>query len=471
MEWGKLVNGERMRHSTQLPEDSRSPFESDYDRIIYCSAFRRLQDKAQVFSLEKQDYVRTRLTHTLEVASLGRSFGKDIGDKLAKKNVKFFLSNDSVKFDIAAIISSACLIHDVGNPPFGHFGEYAIQNWFEKWFKKNDFYLKQMKDKEILDFLKFEGNAQSFRILTKLQYLIDGNGLNLTFAVLSTLLKYPRISTEVYKLENSKAEPLYSKTKLKNMVSYKKHGCFQSEVDTFKKVKEKVGIKDFRHPLAFLVESADDIANSAADVEDAFKKKAIDYSKIYSSFKKALGNKHDIVKNMNRYYRESKVQKYPEPEASVIQRLRALLQGRMFRSCISVFLQNYESIIEGEYDCDLISQANDDSQLMYNTLMDLACDNVYCNNNVISLELVGLKVINELLDIFVPAILSEQCNEIKSEMGKYFNLISPNFRFVMNNYTEETLYNKLQLATDFICGMTDSFALDLYQKLTGYRIN
>lgn len=264
MDWNSLLNADRMRKSTRVEGDSRSAYESDYDRIIYCSAFRRLQDKAQVFPLEKYDYVRTRLTHSLEVASLGRSLGKDVSEKLESSGVKYFIENPYVKYDIANIVASACLVHDVGNPPFGHFGETAMQSWFTNFLSK-DLYKDKLSLGQKIDLLKFEGNAQSFRILSRLQFLIDENGLNLTFASLTSMLKYPRSSVEVYKVTDDRIDKLLEEKELESKVSYKKHGCFQSELATFEKVKQLTGIGNCRHPLTFLVEAADDIANSEAD--------------------------------------------------------------------------------------------------------------------------------------------------------------------------------------------------------------
>ncbi len=467
MDWHQLLTDERKRPSTKMPGDSRSAFESDYDRIIYCSAFRRLQHKAQVFPLERRDFVRTRLTHTLEVSTLGRSFGKDVAEKLQEKGIKYFVDNKNTPYDIAYIISSACLIHDVGNPPFGHFGECAIQNWFTNWLNSNTKIKNELTTPQIFDLVKFEGNAQSFRILTKLQYLIDDNGLNLTLATLSALLKYPRLSENVYLLKENVVQ---KNSENQKKVSYKKHGCFQSEKEMFSLVTEKTGLNDCRHPLAFLMEAADDIANSAADIEDAFKKKAITFERIFDSFRSSLGEKHSVVEMMYKFYHESKAKHYPEPEAIVIQRMRLLLQGRMFRSCVEVFVSNHDQIIEGKFDLDLISNTIDESKDIYKNLINLAEENVYSDYDVISLELIGKQVINGLLDFFVPAILSDQCNDIKKEMGKYYNIISPNFKFIMENYSEQSIYNKIQLATDFVCGMTDSYALDLYQKLSGYKI-
>ena len=469
MDWNQLLNSERMRVSTRIEGDSRSAFESDYDRIIYCSAFRRLQDKAQVFPLEKYDYVRTRLTHSLEVASLGRSFGKDVAEKLEIRKEKYFVDNPCVKYDIAHLVSSACLVHDVGNPPFGHFGETAIQSWFSK-FLSTEKYQGKLKPEQEIDFLKFEGNAQSLRILSRLQFLIDENGLNLTYATLSSMLKYPRKSTEVYEFEGSKVKNIFDDKTLKHKVSYKKHGCFQSEVNVLSKVKESTGIKESRHPLAFLVEAADDIANSAADIEDAYKKKAISYQLIIDKFNENLGGGNLVVSTMNKYFKESQKLSYTEPEAITIQRLRAHLQGKMLRSCVDVFVDNYDNIMNGSFDSDLISRTKDDSKEIYKTLLEIAKERIYNNNDVIMLELVGSRVIDGLLNIFAPAILSEQCNNIKSELGKYYSIISPNFRFVIENYSDKDLYSKLQLASDFICGMTDSFALDLYQKLSGCKL-
>jgi len=468
MDWELLISEDRKRLSTKVPGDSRSAYESDYDRVIHCSAFRRLQDKAQVFPLKKGDYVRTRLTHSLEVSTLGRSFGKDVSEKLAEKKVPYFQNCNFSKYDFSTIISSACLVHDFGNPPFGHFGENAIQEWYSKYLNnKNNWCInKQLSEAEKIDLLKFDGNAQGLRIAINLQYLIGLNGLNFTNTTLASMVKYPKVSNKIYKIRNRKIRKIDSKT---DNVSIKKFGCFQSEYEEYSLIEKKLGNIGVRHPLAFLVEAADDIANAAADIEDACKKGVIKFEMVRKEFEDVFGKNDKIVLKIDEFYSDCDKDGYEEKESIIIQRFRLYLQGIMFRSCVDAFVNNYNSIMNGTYEKSLIDDSAEISKNIYKILIGIAKEYVYIDKDVVMMELIGNKVINGLLDIFVPTILSDQICNPKSEIGKYYSLISNNFRFIYNK-TQKKMYNKLQLANDFISGMTDSFAFDLYQKLSGVKI-
>lgn len=452
--WESLLSDGRIRSTNKSPEDGRNEFERDYDRIVYSSAFRRLQDKAQVFPLEMGDYVRTRLTHSLEVASLGRSMGVDVARKLVKEkrmNEKYKDSYSDAVF--SNILSSACLIHDIGNPPFGHFGETAIQDWFKTFFQDN--LLPELTPEQKLDFMKFEGNAQAFRILTRLQFLSDEYGLNLSYATLATLMKYPRSANEVG---------------LKRGVSYKKHGYFQSESDQFSKVKAATGMGEFRHPLAFLLEAADDIAYSAADVEDGLKKGVINWDQFMSLLE---SNDSECVTECRKAVKDSydkylKVRKFPEPQLNAIQNFRICVQSMMLRESLNVFLANIDAILEGQFDEDLIGQSK--AKDLYKLLIKIGVNHVYNAKQVLTLEVAGYEVIKGLLDMFVRAMLSENYNKPKTFENRLYQLISPNFRYVFENWTNKDTYAKIQLVTDFVSGMTDFYALDLYQKLSGNKM-
>lgn len=242
MNWDDLLNEGRFRPPSEERSnvDRRNAFEDDYTRLIFSSAVRRLQDKAQVFPLDNSDFVRTRLTHSLEVSAIGRSIGASVENELADKCKHLFKKEHIGK--ISSILAVVGLAHDLGNPPFGHFGECAIQEYFKNWFEKGNG--AELTNEQKQDFINFEGNAQSFRLLSKLHYLIDENGFNMTFATLASLLKYPRSSVE-------------GNVKGSQKVSYKKFGYFQTEKDTFDRVKNETGIKSYRHPIAFLLEAAD----------------------------------------------------------------------------------------------------------------------------------------------------------------------------------------------------------------------
>lgn len=259
LNWENLLSEERQRKSQSKSLPHRNEFDKDYERIIYSSSLRRLQDKAQVFPLQNNDFTRTRLTHSLEVASLGRSLAWNIGDWLIKKEV---FKDFSEAKELASLVEVSCLVHDLGNPPFGHYGEDIIRKWFDVWFDSDEYKSTSIKFKELneqqkYDFIFFEGNAQAIRILSKLQFLNDEYGANFTFATLGTLMKYPWASND----DKNKSR--------KN----KKFGYFYSEQALFDEIKNKIGIDGCRHPATYIMEAADDIAYLTADIEDAVKKR------------------------------------------------------------------------------------------------------------------------------------------------------------------------------------------------------
>ena len=268
MEWRTLLSDRRAREGShrQRSADLRSEFEKDYHRIIGSASFRRLQDKTQVFPLDKSDFIRTRLTHSLEVSSLGKSLGQNIGENILKyrRNSGF---TPQMKEDISHILECAGLIHDIGNPPFGHFGETAIREWFAKNLPGlafrgrpvEEMLSEQMKQ----DLLHFEGNAQALRLVTKLHYLVDEHGMNLTYSLLNTIIKYPVSSVEINEESGN--------------IKDKKMGYYLADEEIFRSVTEATGAGNRRHPLTFILEAADDLAYKTADIEDAFVKGFITY--------------------------------------------------------------------------------------------------------------------------------------------------------------------------------------------------
>lgn len=413
--WEKILNKKRIRDYkiNKKSSDCRDEFENDYDRILFSASFRRLQDKAQVFPLEKLDFVRTRLTHSLEVSSIGKSLGISIGSRLVKKTINYEEKvTISMVEDISNILACAGLIHDLGNPPFGHFGEVAIREWFKNKLCKNedgsynfkyDKYDFNLDKQEALDLLNFEGNAQGLRILTKLHFVIDRYGMNLTTGVLSAIIKYPISSLDK---ENS---------------NLKKIGYYKAEEKIFKEIAEDTDIWKCRNPLVYILEAADDIAYLLGDLEDAFNKKIIT---------------HDIFK-----------MKYEE------------------------FINSYDEIMDGVYEGDLISNSKANKISLF--LRSISKEYVYTNEKIVANEIVGYNIIHNLLDIFVPAALNKEVKPYKGYDGKLYSLISKNYRFVCENNIEQKEcseeYSRLLLVTDFICGMTDSYAAYLYEEINGMK--
>lgn len=484
LEWKKLLCGERVRESSTKINKSmgindngynhRNEFDKDYDRIVYSSSVRRLQDKAQVFPLQENDFTRTRLTHSLEASSLARSFGYAIGEWLLYKNE--FESYKEVR-ELSALLQVSALIHDLGNPPFGHYGEDIIRNWFKDWFEdeKNK---DELNEQQISDFINFEGNAQTLRIVSKLQLLNDEYGVNFTYATLATIMKYPWKSNS----EQGKEK--------------EKFAYFSSEEDLAKKVLDKVGLKEgIRHPVTYLLEASDDIAYLLADVEDAVKKGIIPWEKEYKEIKTNLSKSEkfdNLYKGMFTYL-DKQIDKnnsngIPESNLAKIQNFKVSVQGMMFNEVVKMFKLNYEDIMHGRYGIKNLLEESEVSELV-EEMQRLARKYCYTNKEVLTLELVGDKVLNGLLDMFVNSLARHNKKiKTKEREGKLYYLISDNFKYVCCldeksnldrkkdepiksiNFENVDTYKKLLLITDFISGMTDSYAVNLYKELIGVKL-
>ncbi|MBP2640460.1 MAG: deoxyguanosinetriphosphate triphosphohydrolase [Firmicutes bacterium] len=487
-EWDKLLSQKRFRAASKRSSfDKRNEFENDYSRVVFSSSFRRLQDKAQVFPLENSDFIRTRLTHSQEVSTLGRSIGITVENKLVEDGIAPELSKNH-RGEISSILATAGLIHDMGNPPFGHFGETAIQKFFQNWFTKDSIgkEFKLRNPNHAADFENFDGNVQTFRLLRKLQYLKDMNSLNLAFATLASVIKYPRCSIEGNKKDKG--------------LSYKKFGYFQSEAKDFQELKEELQIGNSRHPLAFLLEAADDIAYSIADIEDGCKKGVLTYEIISKTLRNKLKmeipDEKALFEQFIQHYKETVDENFPNRIELVVQNFRIDAQGHMITAVIEAFVSNLDDIKSGKFDEDLILASK--AKNLREAFKELA-GILFANKEVIERELVGEKVICGLLSSFVEAVTSPDRYDPKSKNGKVFNLISDNYRYIMKNnpyslqindpeliqiekidklsgkklemaQNAPSLYDHLLLVTDFVCGMTDSYALELYQKLSGIKL-
>ncbi|MBA3925670.1 deoxyguanosinetriphosphate triphosphohydrolase [Listeria rustica] len=465
MEWSQLLCKERQRESSSKGTSYYNEFDKDYSRIVYSSSVRRLQDKAQVFPLQENDFTRTRLTHSLEVASLGRSLAWNIGNWLCEENkLKDFWQ---VK-EFVSIVETASLVHDLGNPPFGHYGEDIIRKWFKKWFESSEFEsLKsknlEMSDEEKKDFLYFEGNAQGLRILTKLQILSDEYGANFTYGTLGALTKYPWYSTSE-ELDPDKP----------------KFGCFQSEKKLFEKIKECTGIGGKRkHPATLLMEAADDIAYLPTDLEDAVKKNAVSWEKIEKAILPKIEKNHfSLYEKLKENLNTLDERKIPEIDLVKMQTLKITIQRILIEEVVETFKNNYDIIMDKGLDGKLIEKSN--ANYLEEICSELCGEFVFSNKEVLTLELVGDKVITELLTLFVGAIVTiERTDKTKTKEQKLYNLISENFRYAKLfdsgvpyklEYKDLNLYNRLQLVTDFISGMTDSYAVNLHQQLLGVKM-
>lgn len=476
MNWDSLLSGVRLRDKkvkvrTEGNEfDLRNDFDDDYGRLIFSSAVRRLQDKAQVFPLDNSDFVRTRLTHSLEVSTIGRSIGVSVEENLIKDNK---LCKEH-RGKISSLLAIVGLIHDLGNPPYGHFGEEAIQNYFKNWFEdetdKGYEIGQTIGPQKIADFTNFEGNAQTFRLLSKLNNLKDQFGYNLSVACLASIIKYPRSS-----VEGNKDKSFREDNKLG--VSYKKFGYLTSEQDRFILVKTYTGIDKFRHPITFLLEAADDIAYSAADIEDGCKKKVLDYHTIESVLKEHLenGSEEDrqLLNSFLKTYNDNLKSDREDRLDNAVQNFRINAQGYMIKSVVKEFLNQHDKILNGEFDQEIIEVS--DARNVRKAFEALA-KIIFKDRDIIMREYTGGQVIKGLLDMFVNAVISENKYDSRTEEGKLFLLISNNYRDILKNYPSEmidnepSVYDRLLLVTDFVCGMTDTYAMDLYRRLTGIKL-
>jgi len=466
LDWNKLLNSARRKPSNRISGDARSEFERDYDRALFATPVRRLQDKAQVFPLEPNDSIRTRLTHSLEVSAIARSLGYYCAPYIIKSE-KGALPDKALR-DIEFLCLTCGLIHDIGNPPFGHSGERAIGDWFTKLIEK-DATLKSAlitvgvplaKSQRYTDLVSFEGNAQTFRIITKLQLLDNYFGLNLTYGCLAASLKYTTASNEIEK----------------NAAHKKKAGYFYSENDVVADVRAKTGLGTFRHPLAYLVEAADDIAYSIVDIEDGLKKgvltweqlgDALEAKAILSSMKKAETRvkKSEAFKEMN----DKEIN-----DARAVH-LRTILITICVESIRKAFQKEYEKIMTGAA-VDPLEKVCDRHDV-FAACKSIGRKYVYYAKDILKIEVMGRRVIMDLMDIFWTGVT--QRNPKQSAFlhaNKIWELMSPNYRRVFEHYTKDSdriklvdHYQMCLLVSDYICGMTDTFACSLHRELLNAR--
>lgn len=468
MRWNELLCSDRIRtnQKSTTSRDLRTEFEKDYHRIIGSAAFRRLQDKTQVFPLDKSDYIRTRLTHSLEVSSFAKSLGQNVGEKIIRENLDLEFTTQQ-KEDICTVLQCAGLLHDIGNPPFGHFGETAIQDWFKKNLSKLDFngtpVSKILNEQMLADFCHFEGNTQALRVVTKLHFLVDEHGMNLTKALLGTIIKYPVSSVEIDKNSGN--------------IRTKKMGYFYADKDNFNKIEESLGTDGNRHPLTYLLEAADDIAYKTADIEDAVKKGCISYNQLLKELKESgVKEKEDsiyneMIKTLEHKYEKAQKNKYEQPDVYAIQNWVVSIQGKMLFAASDSFIEHYPEIMSGTYGKDLFSGSSVEN-MMY-VLGDIAYRYAFISRPIFKLEIAAETIFNFLLDKFVDAVIYYDTDYSQTAaQQKLVALISEDYKriyqiFSTDKSEAEKLYLRLLLATDYICGMTDSFAKNLYQELNG----
>lgn len=471
MNWEQLLSTKRSRGSSNKNKylkntDLRSEFEKDYHRIIGSASFRRLQDKTQVFPLDKSDFIRTRLTHSLEVSSFAKSLGQNIGENilLYKKDPGF---TPRMKEDICSILQCAGLIHDIGNPPFGHFGELAIREWFERNLPALKFHgepIDQILTERMReDLYHFEGNAQALRLVSKLHFLVDEHGMNLTYALLNTIVKYPVASDEIDPKSGN--------------IKDKKLGYYLADENIFREIQEATGTNGRRHPLTFILEAADDIAYKTADIEDAFIKGFISYQKLLEEltelqvmYGKSDANAFNPARLLDELYIRGKDKHVEDPEEYAIKNWIVRVQGFLINCATYGFTSNYNEIMAGRYEHDLFYHTF--AEKLMDMLGDLAFREVFTSDTIYRMEVAEATMIDYLMDRFVSAVIKYDDKEEK--MGtldiRMVSFISSNYKNAYHfqaqgKSDEERLYLRLLLVTDYICGMTDSYAKRLYQEL------
>ena len=442
MNWDKLLSAKRFgleNRKISNTADARSQFQRDFDRIIFSSPFRRLQNKTQVFPLPGSVFVHNRLTHSMEVASVGRSIANRVALEL--QNMSDIKEKDILN-ELHSIVGAACLSHDMGNPPFGHAGEDAISKYFEEGAGRG--LQDQMQPEEWNDLVNFEGNANALRLLTHQFRGRRKGGFALTYSTLASLIKYPYGSE----------------------LNGKKYGYFQSEKDTFKKIAEELDLKRIsdspvkyaRHPLVYIVEAADDICYEIMDIEDAHKLKILDKDKAFELLMAFFDQKHDeaFLKRKEQVFRE--VTDLNEQVAY----LRASVINKLVNETADIFLANHNQILEGEFNGSLVDNLQGKTREAFDICKSFAFNEIYNHRSVVKVELTGFNVLGTLLEEFVYSML----NPGYKYSQKLLSMIPE--QFMPNDDASE--YEKIRSVLDFVSGMTDLYAVDLYKDIRGIGI-
>lgn len=480
--WNLLLKPKRVREKSTVEKtsnDNRSPFKKDFDTVCNSTILRRLQDKAQVFPLEQEDYARTRLTHSIEVLSIAESLGMQAINVIRNHDKKYItnIEDECCYIDeIPNILKAVALLHDMGNPPFGHLGEQIIGDWFNNNLGKlainsdrrlvfkdgsdtKDTLAYKLKGAYSKDLINFEGNAQLLRLVSKLNLVVDDNGMNLSYPVLASFIKYPTNSESIDK----------------SILRKKKVGYFTSEKKLFEDIQQTLGLNGHRHPIAYLLEAADDIAYLTADIEDAHHKGLISVEKI-KTYLKAKSTDPIIEKVLNQmevYAKKAQEMNYTDDiDGYIVHRARVLIKGLMIDAVYSSFDNHYEDIMNECFDGELLN--NSSASEIMKILRKMEQENIYYSNQILDNKTRAYAVITKLLETYVPAAINWTENDEGKDTAEnllYLSL-SKNYRYICeiankNATTEELkLYNKLLLVTDQISGMTDTHALTVYKKIT-----
>ncbi len=443
MNWKQLISNKRLGQESRhaIRHDDRSEFKRDYDRLIFSAPFRRMQNKTQVFPLPGSIFVHNRLTHSLEVASVGMSLGNDVAHCVMKTRPELA---DTLFTQIGTIVSTACLAHDMGNPPFGHSGEKAIQTFFTE---GKGAYLKDRLSPELWnDITHFEGNANAFRLLAhRFKGRRDG-GFVMTYTTLASIVKYPFASALAEK-------------------GHGKFGFFSTEADIFCRIADDLGIirksangcpaEYARHPLVYLVEAADDICYEIMDIEDAHKLKIVTYEEtkqLFLDFFDEMGQNHI----MQRIHDEE----ITDDNEKVIY-MRACVINALERACVDAFMRHEDEIMRGEFSGSLIDSIDDRLVKAYHNCTELSKKRIYKSKPVLDVELSGFKIMDSLMEVMTEAAVNPQrfySRQLISRVSSQYDISAPD------------LETRIMAVIDYISGMTDVYALDIYQKINGISL-
>lgn len=438
MNWNKLISAKRfgLEEYHRERQENRSEFQRDYDRLIFSAPFRRLQNKTQVFPLPGSIFVHNRLTHSLEVSCVGRSLGNDVSKALLERHPEL---GDSYLTEIGSIVSAACLAHDLGNPPFGHSGERAISTFFSE--GKGLPLKEELSEAQWEDLIHFEGNANAFRLLT---HQFEGRrkgGFVLTYSTLASIVKYPYSS----KLAGQKS----------------KFGFFKPEEESFRRIADELGMKQLsneplkyaRHPLVYLVEAADDICYQLMDIEDAHKLKLLTTAETQELlFGYFTAERQEHMRQTLKMVSDVNEQ---------IAYLRSCVVGLLVKECTRVFLDNEERILNGEFEGSLIKHIGQLPAAAYSHCAQVSLEKIYRSRDVLDIELAGFRIISTLLELMIDAVRSPQ----KAYSQLLINRVSSQYKIHAEDFGE-----RIQAVLDYLSGMTDVFALDLYRKINGNRL-
>ena len=443
MNWEQLLSlkrfGDTQKRHRAAQDETRLGFEVDFDRIIFSEAFRSLQDKTQVIPLSETDFVHTRLTHSLEVSVVGRTLGRRVGKAILEKHSN--LKELGYTFnDFGAIVAAASVMHDIGNPPFGHSGEKAIGEYFKT--GRGVQYKDELTDKEYQDLIDFEGNANGFKILTESREGING-GLRLSYATLGAFMKYPK--------ESLPKKPT-------KHIADKKYGFFQSEKEAFLDLINDLGLKSksntddvsfYRHPLAYLVEAADDICYTIIDFEDGINLGLIEEEFALEYLIKLVKNTIDISKYHSLKFKKDR-----------ISYLRALAINTLINEAVTIFLENEEKILSGEFEKSLLDKCKYEAQI--NDIIKISVSKIYKSQEVVEKEVAGYKIIADLLDVFVTALNNSQTKQPTNYDTLLLNLLPKEFMV-----ESSSVYERIMAICTYVSRMSDSYAIRIHKKITG----